>query len=75
MSRVAIMDDIKKWLLPCRGVSCIPVKSADAWGGWIYTACGSLMTFPGDTDVRPKRVCRKCQEAIRAGQCRTIGPD
>ena len=53
------LDEIKAWSM-LGGVACIVTSGQ---GGWVTTACGHWRT--GDaTFGRPKRVCRKCREAL-----------
>jgi len=56
--------DIRYWIRDGkgRGVDCI---AASQQSGWALAACGQW--GPREvysSDERPKRVCRKCQEAI-----------
>jgi hypothetical protein len=53
------IDEIRCWSV-LSGVGCIVIGGSH---GWVNTACLSFRTG-GWTENRPKRICRKCREAL-----------
>lgn len=55
------IEHVKQWL----ELSGVGHAVAEVSHGWSYTACGSLVTGDPTSTPPPKRICKKCREALQ----------
>lgn len=55
------IEEVKQWLT-LRGVGH---AVAELNRGWSYTACGSIVSCDPDSTIPPKRICKRCREALK----------